>query len=152
MFHRPTAFRGVLIVLFACLFATACAQPPTSRPPGSEPPQSQGSGRTKVLNLGLRTILDAFSIAASPTLAGGGLGYIEIHSQALFTADQSTGRPIPRLLAEMPTLDNGSLRVNSDGTMAGTYKLRRDVQWADGEPFTAKDLMFTFALSQDKTM
>src|SRR5207247_10696184 len=98
--------------------------------------------------LGLRTILDAFSIAASPTLAGGGLGYIEIHSQALFTADQNTGRPIPRLLTEQPTLDNNGLRVNSDGTMVATYRLRRDVTWPDGAPFTSKDLMFTYMLSQ----
>src|SRR4029450_10682775 len=106
MAQGVTTLRGVLIVLVAGLLTTACAQPPP-RSQNGEPAQSQTSGRAKVLNLGLRTILDAFSIAASPTLAGGGLGYIEIHSQALFTADQATGRPIPRLLAEQPTLDNG---------------------------------------------
>jgi len=151
MAQSGTTLRGVLIVLLAGLLTTACAQPPPHSQNG-EPAQSQTSGHAKVVNLGLRTILDAFSIAASPTLAGGGLGYIEIHSQALFTADQATGRPIPRLLAEQPTLDNGGLRVNPDGTMVATYKLRRDVQWADGAPFNTKDLMFTFALSQDKSM
>src|SRR2546421_497912 len=104
MIRWPTGLRGVQLALLAGLLAAACAQPPaTSRSPATAPEPGQPGAR-KVLNLGLRTILDAFSIAASPTLAGGGLGYIEIHSQALFTADQSTGRPIPRLLAEQPTI------------------------------------------------
>src|SRR5205085_2857505 len=94
-------------------------------------------GHRKVLNLGLRTILDGFAIAASGTLAGGGLGYIEIHSQALFTADKTTGHPVPRLLAELPTIENGGLRITGDGRMVSTYRLRPDVRWADGEPFTS---------------
>ncbi len=135
------------------LVTTACASPASSPSQPRAPSQEQANpGRNKVLNLGLRTILDAFSIAGSPTLAGGGLGVIEIHSQALFTADKTSGRPIPRLLAEQPTQDNGGLKVTPDGKMVSTYKLRNDVRWADGVPFTARDLMFTFTLSQDKSM
>ena len=79
MIHRPTALRVLPLALLAGLVATGCAQPPAiSRSQGTEAAQGQTSQRSKVLNLGLRTILDAFSIAASPTLAGGGLGYIEI--------------------------------------------------------------------------
>src|SRR5207302_4044255 len=106
----------------------------------------------KVLNLGLRTVLDGFSIAGSGTLQGGGLGYIELHSQALFTADKTTGRPVPRLLAEQPSLDNAGLRLTDDGKMVATYRLRRDVQWADGAPLTSRDLMFTFRLTRDKSI
>jgi peptide/nickel transport system substrate-binding protein len=105
-----------------------------------------------VLNLGLRTILDGFAIAASATLSGGGLGYIEMHSQALFTSDRDTGRPIPRLLTEQPTVENGGLNVTPDGKMISTYKLRPDVKWADGQPLTSRDLMFTYNLTRDKTM
>src|SRR5262245_61831275 len=101
-------------VAFLMLVLVACAppSPAPSRSTDSAAASNQQSnpGRRKVLNLGLRTILDGFAISASPTLAGGGLGYIEIHSQALFTADKTTGRPIPRLLAEQPTLDNNGLR------------------------------------------
>ena len=93
-----------------------------------------------MLTMALNTILDGFSVAASSTTSGGGLGYIEIHSQALFTADKTTGRPIPRLLAEQPTIENGGLIVTADGKMVATYKLRPDVRWADGAPFTQRDL------------
>src|SRR5438093_9355948 len=113
MIHRPTALRVLPLALLAGLVATGCAQPPAiSRSQGTEAAQGQTSQRSKVLNLVLRTILDAFSIAASPTLAGGGLGYIETHSQALFTADQNTGRPIPacsRSSRRWITVDSASM-------------------------------------------
>src|SRR5687767_3457314 len=115
------------------LVVTACA-PSSPTAPASAPGTDQSAsaaqsnpapsqpGRRKVLNMGLRTIVDGFSIAASSTTSGGGLAYIEIHSQALFTADKTTGRPIPRLLTEQPTLENGGLRLTNDGRMVATYK------------------------------
>jgi peptide/nickel transport system substrate-binding protein len=102
-----------------------------------------------VLVLGLSTILDGFSIASSTVTAGGRLSYIEIHSQALFTADKTTGRPIPRLVSELPTQQNGGLQLTPDGKMIATYKLRPDVKWADGAPFTSRDLMFTYKTVKD---
>src|SRR5205823_634782 len=83
---------------------------------------------------------------------GGRLGFIEIHSQALFTADKTTGRPIPRLLVEQPTLENGGLRLLDDGRMVSTYKLRSDVKWADGPRLTSHDLMFTFQMMKQGTL
>jgi peptide/nickel transport system substrate-binding protein len=138
--HR-LALYALLLVLIA-----GCAPPPARPTTGGEAPAQpqRVAGARKVLNMGISSIIDAFSIAGSSTTSGGGLGYIEIHSQALFTADKTTGRPIPRLLAEQPTLDNGGLRVTDDGGMVATYRLRPDVKWADGAPFTTKDLMFTF--------
>src|ERR1043165_8444281 len=133
--------------LIVCAVAVVAACAPGASPSSQtaqRSPSQQDAGQRKVLNLGLRTILDGFSIAASATLAGGGLGYIEMHSQALFTSDRDTGRPIPRLLAEQPTLENQGLQVTPDGKMTSTYKLRPDVKWADGEPLTSHDLMFTF--------
>jgi len=140
--------------LLSVVVAMSCAPAPPAGTTNSDAArsESQQAGRRKVLNLGLRTVLDGFAIAASGTLQGGGLGYIEIHSQALFTSDKNTGRPIPRLLAEQPTLENGGLRLTDDGKMASVYRLRRDVQWADGAPFTSHDLMFTFRVSRDKSI
>ena len=45
------------------------------------------------------------------------------------------------LAAEEPTLENGG--VSADGKSV-TWKLKRDVLWSDGEPFTAKDVLFTY--------
>ena len=51
------------------------------------------------------------------------------------------GDLVPFLAAEIPSLENGG--VAADGTSV-TWKLRAGVQWADGEPFTADDVLFTY--------
>ena len=57
---------------------------------------------------------------------------------ASFAAD---GTLVPFLAQEIPTIENGG--VAADGTSV-TWKLRQDVKWADGEPFTAADVVFTY--------
>lgn len=47
----------------------------------------------------------------------------------------------PVLAAEVPSLENGG--VAPDG-MSVTYKLKQGVVWSDGEPFTARDVRFTW--------
>lgn len=51
------------------------------------------------------------------------------------------GELVPFLAAEIPTVENGG--VAEDGTSV-TWKLRPNVSWSDGEPFTAEDVVFTF--------
>ncbi len=51
------------------------------------------------------------------------------------------GKPVPVLAAEIPSLDNGG--VSKDG-MSVTWKLKQNVVWSDGQPFTAEDVKFTF--------
>lgn len=45
------------------------------------------------------------------------------------------------LAAEVPTVENGGLAADLSSV---TYKLLPNVVWSDGEPFTAKDVKFTF--------
>lgn len=47
----------------------------------------------------------------------------------------------PILAAEVPSVENGGLAT--DG-MSVTYKLRNDILWSDGTPFTAADVRFTW--------
>jgi peptide/nickel transport system substrate-binding protein len=47
----------------------------------------------------------------------------------------------PALAAEIPSKDNGGL--SADGKTV-TYKLKPGIKWADGEPFTAEDVAFTY--------
>ena len=51
--------------------------------------------------------------------------------------------PIPRLAAELPSLDRGTWTVAADGTMTTTYKLQPNALWHDGTPFTAQDVVFS---------
>jgi peptide/nickel transport system substrate-binding protein len=53
-----------------------------------------------------------------------------------------TGKPIPFLAAEIPSLENGE--VAADGKSV-TWKLKQGIKWSDGAPFTAKDVLFTYS-------
>src|SRR5437016_7354082 len=50
---------------------------------------------------------------------------------------------VPELATEVPTLENGDVKVSGD-KMDVTWKLRRSVKWHDGVAFTAKDVKATF--------
>ncbi len=56
------------------------------------------------------------------------------------------GNLVPILAAEVPTTANGG--VSRDGKTI-TWKLKRNVQWHDGKPFTADDVVFTAAYAGD---
>src|SRR5215217_7084576 len=51
------------------------------------------------------------------------------------------GSIIPNLITEVPTAENGLL---AEDLKSVTYKLLDGVKWADGEPLTADDVVFTW--------
>lgn len=56
------------------------------------------------------------------------------------------GNLVPILAAEVPNLEAGTLA--KDGTSV-TWKLKKDVTWHDGKPFTADDCVFNWEFSRD---
>lgn len=56
------------------------------------------------------------------------------------------GEFLPNLAVDIPTLANGG--ISRDG-LEWTIKLRPDVTWHDGRPFTAKDVIFTLNVLMD---
>src|ERR1700756_2299415 len=56
------------------------------------------------------------------------------------------GNLAPVLAAEIPEIENGG--VAPDG-MSVTWKLKKDVQWHDGRPFTADDVVFNWQYAAD---
>jgi peptide/nickel transport system substrate-binding protein len=55
------------------------------------------------------------------------------------------GNVYPELAAELPTIENGEVVVDDNaGTMSVTWKMRQNVQWADGKPVTVNDVIFTY--------
>lgn len=51
------------------------------------------------------------------------------------------GELVPFLAAEIPTIENGG--IAADGKSV-TWKLKPDIRWSDGTPFTAEDVVFTY--------
>jgi len=124
----------------ALILATSCtAQAPqqTATPPPPTPtPSLRGIGDTlHILLWDAPTILNPhLSINVKDWVAS------RIVYEPLASYDND-GNLVPFLAAEIPSLENGD--VASDGKSV-TWKLKPDVQWSDGEPFTADDVLFTY--------
>lgn len=56
------------------------------------------------------------------------------------------GQFVPNLATEIPTIENG--RVSPDGKI-WKIELKRGVKWHDGQPFSAKDVGFTYETIMD---
>jgi hypothetical protein len=56
------------------------------------------------------------------------------------------GNLVPMLAAEIPNIENGG--VAADG-MSVTWKLKTGVEWHDGQPFTADDVVFNRGYASD---
>ena len=62
--------------------------------------------------------------------------------EGLVTTDEEM-RVVPLLAVEVPTFENGGVKLRPDGGMDVTWKLRPGVRWHDGKPFTSADVQFT---------
>ncbi len=129
----------VVILLFA-----ACTSPPpqpTTTPNESEStpapePTGRGVGDTlHILQPQAPTILNPHLSGSVKDLQASRITYEPLAS---FDKDSNL---IPFLAAEIPTLENGGLAADGKSVI---WKLRQDVKWSDGEPFTADDVLFTY--------
>jgi peptide/nickel transport system substrate-binding protein len=137
----------VMLVAVACGATTPSQAPASSAPGASTAPASPQSpsvpqgGREDTLVIGFEggqiaspDIANPFSPARWPMISAG------IHQavfESLFYLNYETGQLEP-WLAE-------GFEFNGDATEV-TIRLRKGVEWADGQPFTADDVVFTLDL------
>ena len=60
----------------------------------------------------------------------------------LLTVFDDEKRLVPQAAVDIPTLKNGGVVLEKDGTMRVTWKLRDGLFWADGVPVTTDDFVF----------
>jgi peptide/nickel transport system substrate-binding protein len=105
------------------------------------PAKRGGSGLLKLLYWQAPTILNAhLAVGVKDAHAS------HVCTEPLLTVDEA-GVFRPVLAANVPTRANGGL--SADGKTV-TYTLKRGVRWADGRPFTADDVVFTFQFVNHK--
>jgi peptide/nickel transport system substrate-binding protein len=71
-------------------------------------------------------------------------GYEELLGELVYEglAEQAPdGTFYPKLAKELPTYENGG--ISPDG-LTVTWKLREHIVWSDGQPFTSRDVLFTY--------
>lgn len=61
-------------------------------------------------------------------------------------------KPIPDLVSEIPTTDNGGVKKIDSTHMDVTIKLRKGLKWSDGSPLTTADVDFTLKAICDPSL
>ncbi|HEY3118605.1 MAG TPA: ABC transporter substrate-binding protein [Chloroflexota bacterium] len=142
--------RGAALGLLVLLQA-GCA------PPGStslsSPAQSApvDDGATKTLVLAQLNPIRVFGPWGTGNTVGGGVTLMGVHSAGLVSMD-GRGSASPRIALAVPSFEDGSITVLPDGRMQTTWRLRSDVTWQDGQPFTAEDVVFSHRLLTDPAL
>ncbi|MBI4213134.1 MAG: hypothetical protein HY534_02395 [Chloroflexi bacterium] len=143
---RANATLRVAMVLVTLV--SACArQPESGASEASQPTQPQ---QRPTLTLAAQRELSMFNYyLPSAAESTGGLTAVKqiVHNQLVVLDDR--GAWVPQLAAEPLSVAGGNWRVNPDGTMDTTWKLRPNIKWHDGTPFTADDLLFSFTVYKD---
>jgi len=132
-----------LLLLASCVAKPAATEPP---PPAAvqstaETSQEQPFGETSI------TIVIPEDPPSFNAIVGD-TGYdglvMNLVMMGLTGVDEQ-GNIYPELAMKLPEVENGGVVVDEEaGTMDVTWELRQDVTWADGEPVTAKDVVFTW--------
>ncbi len=127
----------IVILIGACTpQSTASTQVPTPIQEPTSTPIQRGAGDTLRLFYWVRpTVLNPHLVGVTGSLEASRLVY-----EPLASYDKD-GNLIPFLAQEIPSLENNS--ISKDGKSV-TWKLKKDVLWSDGEPFTADDVLFTY--------
>src|ERR1700736_6349964 len=105
-----------------------------------KPTKAGGGGPLKMLFWEAATLLNPHFAVGTKDQEGSRIFYEPL---AAWDAD---GNLVPVLAAEIPDLENGGLAP--DG-MSVTWKLRKDVSWHDGRPFSADDVVFNWEYAAD---
>jgi peptide/nickel transport system substrate-binding protein len=125
--------------------------------PASAPTRSDGSSpQTPAAPKTLRLVMQA---AGEPTdgiivFAGSGSRAVEqyLAFHAGLTVYDPRGEILPRLAQKVPTVDDGDWRVQPDGSMEVTWKLRPDARWHDGAQLTADDFVLGWQVITDAAL
>ncbi len=127
------------VLAIAALMA-ACA------PDDSEP--ISGAAEEKEENRHLNILYWQAVSIVNPYLSGGTKD-IEAASMVIepLAHYDENGGMVPVLAAEIPTLENGGV---AEDLRSITWKLKPDVVWSDGTPFTARDVAFSGAYCLDE--
>jgi len=139
-FVRTMAGLGVSAPMAARMLAAAGLAHAQPAAPPFTPTRRGGGGELRILMPDAPTLLN-------PHFARGLKDYsaARIFYEPLASFDPD-GNLVPVLAEEIPTLKNGGL--SRDGRSV-TWRLKRDVAWHDGKPFTAEDVVFNWEYGMD---
>jgi peptide/nickel transport system substrate-binding protein len=105
-----------------------------------KPTKAGGGGALKTLFWQAPTLLNPHFAVGTKDQEGSRVFYEPL------AAWDPEGNLVPVLAAEIPEIENGG--ISPDG-MSLTWRLKKDVAWHDGKPFTADDVVFNWEYAAD---
>lgn len=141
-----------VVGLAAVLLSTAC----TSVAPGSG--ASSGNESPSAPKRAVAAMMGNPPTMVEKIIGGGsggripGINGLEQMVDPGLTMLNDKGNRLPILVEQVPSVENGLWKLNPDGSMETTWKIRSDAKWHDGAPLTADDLVFTTRVDQDKDL
>jgi peptide/nickel transport system substrate-binding protein len=133
------------LALGACMFLACAPQSQTAPDNGNRAPAPTTPKRlTVALNteptIIVMTLIPGANVIARPVR-------LALHQRIAIYDDRSELRP--QLAADLPSQANGTWIVRPDGTMRTVYRLRPGISWHDGTPFTVRDVVFGWKVTND---
>ncbi len=135
-----TTRRGALAMMGAAGGIALAAPNLIGQPAFAQTPPAEPSGRVIV------------GLSQEPTVFNPLMAKIEVDDGVHFSLFDALfrvlpdGQIVPNLASEVPSVENGGL---SEDGLEWRIRLRDDVVWHDGEPFTAEDVKYTLELIVD---
>ncbi len=138
----------MLVITQGCGAAEPRPDPLQSGAPLQSAAQSQRPAAPKRIVVALKDDVPGLSekVRIGP---GGGIMIVEHIVNAGLGIIDNDGNVQPQTAEQVPSLENGLWRLNPDGTMETTWRIKPGVKWHDGTPFTSADLIFTANLERD---
>ncbi|MCX7931930.1 MAG: ABC transporter substrate-binding protein, partial [Rhodovarius sp.] len=139
-FVRRLAAFGFTAPMATQLLAISGAAPAAAQAvPPYRPTRRGGGGALKILYWQAATLLNPHFAVGTTNQEAARVFYEPLAGWT------SEGTLFPILAAEIPSIENGGL--SPDGRSV-TWKLKRNVRWHDGTPFSADDVIFNWEYSR----
>src|SRR4051794_32797470 len=116
-----------VVLISGCASGAAGTPAPAAAPVAPSAPQVP-----KILTIGIATELGSFGDFSGGGGSGGGCGECRLFANDHLTELRPDGVVEAHLAAEVPSLENGLWKLNPDGSMDLTWKLRPNIKWHDG--------------------
>jgi peptide/nickel transport system substrate-binding protein len=118
----------------------AAAEPEEEEPVAAEPEEEEPAGEVKEKNITVTFLSEPDTL--NPLYAGSWFAEMANYmNQANLWFIEENGEILLDLAAEYPSLENGGL--SEDGKTI-TIRLKDNIEWSDGTPITAHDMVFTY--------
>jgi peptide/nickel transport system substrate-binding protein len=142
---RQIGFALPLLTL-ATLLASACA------PAGQQPAPSQQGAAAPAQSAGPKTLVvgQGFEFTGLNRVGRNDAEIGHLLNAGLVTRNTEQYQVLPWMAEELPSLEKGTWQVDPGGNgMTTTWRVRPNIKWHDGTPFSTRDFIFGWQVMSD---